>query len=106
VVIFDSELVVEAQDSLVVGTEVQVKARIDLAGLTPDDVDVQAVVGKVGDSDELLDVVTVAMDSTGIGEFTAKLRLPHAGSLGYTVRILPRHPLLASSAELAKVVLA
>jgi len=106
VVIFDSELVVEAQDSLVVGTEVQVKARIDLAGLTPDDVDVQAVVGKVGDSDELVDVVTVAMDSTGIGEFTAKLRLPHAGSLGYTVRILPRHPLLASSAELAKVVLA
>jgi starch phosphorylase len=106
VVIFDSELVVEAQDSLVVGTEVQVRARIDLAGLTPDDVDVQAVVGKVGDSDELLDVVTVAMDSTGIGEFTAKLRLPHAGSLGYTVRVLPRHPMLASSAELAKVVLA
>jgi len=32
--------------------------------------------------------------------------LPHAGTLGYTVRILPRHDLLASPAELGKVVLA
>jgi starch phosphorylase len=104
--IFDSELAIEAQESMVVGTDVLVKARIDLAGLTPSDVDVQAVVGKVGDSDELHDFVTVPMDSTGIGEFTAKLQLPHAGSLGYTVRVLPRHPLLASSAELGKVVLA
>jgi starch phosphorylase len=104
--IFDSELVIEAQDSMVVGREVLVKARIDLAGLEPSDVDVQAVVGKVDDSDELHDVVTMPMDATGIGEFTAKLQLPHAGSLGYTVRVLPRHPMLASPAELAKVVLA
>jgi starch phosphorylase len=46
------------------------------------------------------------MEPTGIGEFSAKLRLPHAGSLGYTVRVLPRHYLLASPAELAKVLLA
>jgi starch phosphorylase len=104
--IFDSELVIEAQDSMIVGTDVQVKARIDLAALDPSDVSVQAVVGKVGDSDELYDVVTVPMEPTGIGEFTAKLQLPHAGSLGYTVRVLPRHPMLATPAELAKVVLA
>jgi starch phosphorylase len=104
--IFDSELVIEARESMVVGTDVLVKARIDLAGLKPSDVDVQAVVGKVGDGDELHDFVTVPMDSTGIGEFTAKLQLPHAGSLGYTVRVVPRHPMLASPAELGKVVLA
>jgi starch phosphorylase len=104
--IFDSELIINAQDSMVVGTEVLVRARIDLAGLDPSEVDIQAVVGKVDDSDELREVVTVPMEPTGTGEFSAKLRLPHAGSLGYTVRVLPRHHLLASPAELAKVLLA
>jgi starch phosphorylase len=104
--IFDSELIIAAQDSMVVGTEVLVRARIDLAGLDPSEVDVQVVVGKVDDGDELREVVTVPMEPTGIGEFSAKLRLPHAGSLGYTVRVLPRHYLLASPAELSKVLLA
>ncbi|WP_026360936.1 alpha-glucan family phosphorylase [Amycolatopsis nigrescens] len=103
--IFDSELTVEAPQALVVGNEVRVRARIDLAGLEPSDVDVQAVVGRVGDTDELQDPVTVPMPCTGIGEFSAALRLPHAGSLGYTVRVLPRHDLLASPAELGRVVL-
>jgi starch phosphorylase len=104
--IFDSEMIIDTQDSMVVGTEVLVRARIELAGLDPSEVDIQAVVGKVDDSDELREVVTVPMEPTGIGEFSAKLRLPHAGSLGYTVRVLPRHHMLASPAELAKVLLA
>jgi starch phosphorylase len=104
--IFDSELIIDAQDSMVVGTEVLVRARIDLAGLDPSEVDIQAVVGKVDDNDELREVVTVPMEPTGTGEFSAKLRLPHAGSVGYTVRVLPRHQMLASPAELAKVLLA
>ena len=46
------------------------------------------------------------MEPDGIGAFAATLRLPRAGSVGYTVRVLPKHPLLASPAELARVVLA
>ena len=38
--------------------------------------------------------------------FEAVVPLPLAGLTGYTVRVLPRHPLLASPAELGKVVLA
>ncbi|GAB2767802.1 alpha-glucan family phosphorylase [Amycolatopsis magusensis] len=102
--IFDTELQVEAPDTLVVGTEVRVGARIDLAGLEPSEVDVQAVVGKVGDTDELAEAVTVSMEPAGIGAFAAKLRLPYAGSLGYTVRVLPKHGLLASPAELGRVI--
>jgi starch phosphorylase len=101
--IFDSEL---TADTLVVGSAVRVQARIDLAGLDPSEVDVQAVVGRVGDTDDLHEPVTVPMSEAGIGLFTATLRLPHAGSLGYTVRVLPKHPLLATPAELGKVVLA
>jgi starch phosphorylase len=32
--------------------------------------------------------------------------LPVAGSVGYTVRVLPHHPMLASEAELGLVTLA
>ncbi|HEX9337620.1 MAG TPA: hypothetical protein VF892_17125, partial [Pseudonocardiaceae bacterium] len=90
----------------VIGATAHVRARVDLAGLTPSDVDVQIVVGRVDDADELRDVVTASMRPTTDGEYTADLRLPHAGALGYTVRVLPHHALLATPAELGRVVLA
>ncbi|MFD2472549.1 alpha-glucan family phosphorylase [Amycolatopsis silviterrae] len=104
--IFDAELQYDHTERLVVGTEVTIRARIDLSGLEPSEVDIQAVVGQVGDGDELADSVQVPMEPDGIGAFAATLRLPRAGSVGYTVRVLPKHPLLASPAELARVVLA
>ncbi|MEV7552802.1 alpha-glucan family phosphorylase [Amycolatopsis sp. NPDC089917] len=102
--IFDTELLVEDAAPLVTGTEVTIRARIDLAGLDPSEVDVQAVVGKVGDGDELTGPLTVPMSGDGIGAFAARLKLPHPGSIGYTVRVLPKHRLLATPAELARVV--
>ncbi|HEY2725227.1 MAG TPA: alpha-glucan family phosphorylase [Pseudonocardiaceae bacterium] len=94
-------------DTPELGSEMTVRAAVQLAGLEPSDVDVQAVVGRVDDRDELRDTLVVPMtpvdgrDSTeGEGRrFEATLRLPHAGLLGYTVRVLPRHPLMASPAE-------
>ncbi|MGH3882027.1 MAG: alpha-glucan family phosphorylase [Pseudonocardiaceae bacterium] len=96
-------------DTPELGSEMTVRAAVVLAGLQPCDVDVQAVVGRVDDGDELRDAVVVTMQparardsSDGDGEgdrFEATLRLPHAGLLGYTVRVLPHHPLMASPAE-------
>ncbi|GAA1219599.1 alpha-glucan family phosphorylase [Prauserella alba] len=100
----DTELLADGAETLVVGADVRMRARVDLAGLDPADVEVQAVVGRVGDTDELADVVHVTMEPVERGVFEARLRLPHAGALGYTVRVLPRHRLLASPAELGKVV--
>ena len=37
--------------------------------------------------------------------FDGDVSLAHAGAFGYTVRVLPRHPLLASDAELGVVAL-
>jgi starch phosphorylase len=83
-----------------------VRAAVALAGVQPSDVDVQAVVGRVDDGDELRDPLVVPMqpvdspDADAAGaRFEATLRLPHAGLLGYTVRVLPQHPLMASPAE-------
>ncbi|WP_156753479.1 alpha-glucan family phosphorylase [Actinokineospora pegani] len=90
----------------VIGDRVQVKATVDLAGLTPDDVEVQAVIGRVADTDDLSNVVTATMTPTTPQTWEAQIALPHAGALGVTARVLPKHPLLATPAELGKVVLA
>ncbi|CAJ1581115.1 alpha-glucan family phosphorylase [[Mycobacterium] wendilense] len=97
-------------DTPLLGSELTLTATVHLAGLRPDEVDVQAVLGRVDGTDSLLDPVTVAMTHTGAGEdgevFTTSAPLPVAGSVGYTVRVLPRHPLLAGDNELGLVTLA
>jgi starch phosphorylase len=98
-------------DTPVVGAPMTVRALVQLAGLDPSDVVVQAVVGQVDEDEELHGSRTVAMQyvepAEGGGErFEAVVPLPYAGLTGYTVRVLPHHPLLASAAELGKVVLA
>ncbi|RZS39007.1 starch phosphorylase [Herbihabitans rhizosphaerae] len=100
------ELVLEDGATPVIGDEVRVRAAVDLAGLDPSDVEVQAVVGRVGDTDELHDVVTASMSPDGDGRYSAAVTLPHAGALGVTARVLPKHDLLASPVELGRVVLA
>jgi glycogen phosphorylase len=98
-------------DTPELGAEMTVRAVVALAGLQPCDVDVQAVVGRVDDGDELRDPLAVPMHPVGDGDaegarFEATLRLPHAGLLGYTVRVLPQHPLMASPAEFGLLQLA
>jgi starch phosphorylase len=104
--VLDTEMRADSLDSLHIGAEVEVRARIELAGLKPEDVEVQVVIGKVGDTDDLTDFSQVSMQGTETGLFSATVRLPHAGPLGYTVRVLPRHPLLVTPAELGRVVFA
>lgn len=98
-------------DTPVLGSKLTLTATLALDGLAPDEVTVQAVVGRVDASDALLDPVTVEMSYTGTAEggnqvFSTTLSLPLAGAVGYTVRVLPRHPLLASATELGLVTLA
>ena len=76
-----------------------------------DEVTVQSVVGRVDTGDALVDPVTVDMPYTGTAAggdhvFATTAPLPVAGSVGYTVRVLPHHPMLASEAELGLVTLA
>ncbi len=98
-------------DSPELGSPMTVRAAVELAGLPASDLDVQAVVGRVDDFDELRDTVVVAMQHLGPADgsgdrFEATLPLPHAGLLGYTVRVLPRHDLIADPAEFGLIHLA
>lgn len=98
-------------DSPVLGSKLTLTATVALAGLAPDEVTVQALVGRVDGSDALLDPVTVEMSYTGTAEggnqvFTTTTPLPLAGAVGYTVRVLPHHPMLAAGNEFGLVTLA
>jgi len=98
-------------DTPLLGSELTLSATVQLSGLRPDEVSVQAVLGRVDTADALVNPVTVAMLHTGTGEggtemFSTTTPLPVAGPVGYTVRVLPHHPLLASDTELGLVTLA
>lgn len=98
-------------DTPLLGSKLTLTATVALAGLSPDEVIVEAVLGRVDASDVLLDPVTVEMSYAGTAEggsqvFSTTTPLPLAGALGYTVRVLPRHPMLAASNELGLVTLA
>jgi starch phosphorylase len=106
VAVTDAEIHPDGERASVLGTEVTVWATVELAGLSPESVSVEAVLGRVDDADELHDVATTPMRGQGDGHYSATLPLTAAGTLGYTVRVLPRHYLLAAPVELGRVVLA
>ncbi|GFG51385.1 glycogen phosphorylase [Mycolicibacterium agri] len=98
-------------DTPLLGSEMTLTAKVQLAGLRPDEVTVQAVLGRVDAADALVAPVAVTMTHVGSADgglevFSTTTPLPVAGPVGYTVRVLPHHPLLASEAELGLVTLA
>ncbi len=98
-------------DVPLMGSELTLTAAVALGGLRSDEVVVQGVLGRVESSDVLrdplyIDMAHIASREGGTEIFSARMPLPQAGSMGYTVRVLPRHPLLACDAELGLVRLA
>jgi starch phosphorylase len=95
-------------DAPAVGATLSLRASVDLAGLSTDDVVVEALYGRVDEHDQLLSPERLVLSPAGTGEdglprYDGQVPLERAGSYGYTVRVLPRHPLLAGTAELALV---
>ncbi len=91
-----------------VGTTLGLRASVDLAGLPADAVVVQAVYGRVDESDDIHRPATRVLAPAGTGEdglprFEGEVPLERAGSFGYTVRVLPHHDLLPGDADLALV---
>ncbi|MCW2599880.1 MAG: alpha-glucan phosphorylase [Frankiales bacterium] len=92
-------------DAPAVGASLTLRATVDLDGLDPGDVVVQAVYGRVDELDVLHRPVYVPLTSTGTGDdglprYEGQVPLERAGSYGYTVRVLPHNDLLPTDAEL------
>ncbi|HVB46507.1 MAG TPA: alpha-glucan family phosphorylase [Streptosporangiaceae bacterium] len=87
------------------GAKLAVRAGVALGELSPDDVSVQVVYGRAGDDDEITDPVRAELALEGqpgpdsVAWYGGEAILGPPGPFGYTVRVLPRHPLLSAPAE-------
>ncbi len=90
------------------GSALSLRAFVSLGSLTPSDVDVQLAYGHVDEADDITEPRIAALkvcqqDEAGRYRYEGTVDLDRTGAFGYTVRVLPSHPLLASTAELGLV---
>jgi starch phosphorylase len=102
----DSQLQSGSVDAQV-GDRLTLRAEVALGGLSAADVAVEAVYGAVDAEDRLTGLRTVPLRDVGAINGTTRYEgdvpLDRTGSFGYTVRALPKNPLLVSPAELGLV---
>ncbi|WP_079166164.1 alpha-glucan family phosphorylase [Streptomyces oceani] len=93
---------------LELGGSLTLRVRVLLGELHPGEVEVQVVAGRVDESDTIIsgDAVRVPLrpgesrDPEGRWVYEGPLALDRSGPFGYTVRVVPAHPLLAGPAEM------
>jgi starch phosphorylase len=93
---------------LSLGSSVLVRVTAALGGLSAGDVSVEVVYGRADDDDEIIDPSYVTLtadegDFAGSYRFSGLVELGRPGPFGYTIRIIPKHSLLPTSAELGLV---
>jgi starch phosphorylase len=92
------------------GARLLVRAAVALGELSPRDVTVQVVYGRAGDEDEITDPACAELeleaqaDGNPVARYAGEIELGGPGPFGYTVRVLPRHPLLTAPAGLGLIV--
>jgi glycogen phosphorylase len=93
---------------LYVNEVVEARATVNLAGLSPEDVLVEAYSGVVDNQGNFQNAIGVPMEfesenEDGLPRFTGELASPQSGQFGLTVRVFPRHSALPSKHALFKV---
>lgn len=77
------------------GRAIPVRAAVDLAGLTPDDVKVEAVFGRVGVNGTLEDTTVLSLPAVeqqgSVYVFVKEFVPDQTGRVGYSLRISPNH---------------
>lgn len=81
-----------------VGDRIEASARINLGGLSPQEVRVELYFGSVSSSGEIEDAGRLEMsprsDGRSVVEYRGQIECAVTGRQGYTVRLLPKHPAL------------
>ncbi len=91
------------------GSKLNVRTGVALGGLTPQDVTVEVVYGRVGQDDEIAEPVRAELGlecppgADSVAWYVGEAVLGQPGPFGYTGRVLPRHPLLVGPAELGLI---
>jgi starch phosphorylase len=102
------ELTSDSQGPVPVGTPIQITVRARLGGLSPEDVSVQAYLGRLDIMFQITEATPVAMiaqgqKKDGVWEFTATAICRQSGRFGYSARVLPSHPELVNPFELGLI---
>ncbi|MFD2079582.1 alpha-glucan family phosphorylase [Actinopolymorpha cephalotaxi] len=90
------------------GGAARLRVFVSLGGLSPDDVDIQVLHGRVDEADRLQTPSMVSLEraedyEAGRYRYEGQVRFDRTGPVGYTVRILPKNADLSSPAELGLV---
>ncbi len=98
----------EKNGDLKVGFKYPVVAEVELGDLTPDDVNIQIYFGKVDNgSDRLKSYVAMShvpkKSKSAPYTYRGEIECKETGQFGFTLRILPKHPLLINSFELGLI---
>ncbi|PSK97478.1 starch phosphorylase [Murinocardiopsis flavida] len=102
--------VVGVEEPPQVGGELKVRATLVLGDLDPADVCVEIALGRVDTAQRLSDPVFARLDPDDavrdgpLVRYTGSMPLDRAGTCGYTLRVLPSHPMLSNPAEMGLVV--
>jgi starch phosphorylase len=83
---------------------------VELGELRPADVAVEVAYGRVDDTDSLIDPRYRELTDTETVEdgrlrYVGEVPLDRTGDFGYSVRVVPRHQMLANRAEMGLVAL-
>jgi len=91
-----------------VGQQVRVEAVVDTGALTADDITVELYYGPLDEDGQLNDGQIVAMQRAGSEDgsrvrYAAEMPCDRTGRSGYTVRVLPQHPLLDNPRDMSMI---
>ncbi len=95
--------------SIFVGEDLAISAELSLGELTPQDVEVQAYYGPVDhqDNPEFNETIVLKSESRktkdGYYKYTGSITTRRSGQQGFTIRVLPKHPLLINPFEMGLV---
>jgi len=92
--------------NLKIGDDISVNSQVELGSLKPDDVKVEVYYGPVDEKGKIREAKTVAMKCTKQGnpcEYHSSFPADKTGRMGYTVRIIPYHTMVANPFELGLI---
>lgn len=91
----DAPLGANGTDELPVGSDLEVRASVELGKLSPEDVSVELYEGTLNSDQEIADGRATQMDfvgqKRGVSLFVARTRSQYSGVRGFTLRVLPRN---------------
>jgi starch phosphorylase len=91
-----------------VGQRIQVKARLNLAALSADDVQVELYQGAINADSQIVEGIAVPMEFQGPDDhhhsiYTVDISYAQSGLQGLSLRVLPKHPLLSNPHEMGLI---